>query len=490
MRLTFKITLFFIGGICLVMAWHGFSRLDRERDLLETQMRRHHYAIAQPLAVMVGESWDDLGEVYAYSLVESSNEADERVRIRWVWTEAESPERIRPEAPDGTGSQLARGMAVSWVDPDQIGAGRLYTYVPVVLDEDRIGALELSESFARQEAYLADSRRRIVETTLLILLMAAALAWATGLAFIARPVEALIERARAIGRGDLEATIELEGHGELTELAREMNWMSVQLLTARKRLEEESQARLAALKQLRHADRLKTVGTLSAGLAHELGTPLNVISMRSQMIEDGEVEGDAIQKNASIITTQTDRISKIIRKLMDFARVRSLQAEKIRVTSVVDEARQLVEPMAAKKRVTMNLDGPDEELVAVIDADQFVQVMTNLLVNAIHACEDAGGGNVDITVRSVERIHPDESSDRLRPYVAVQVADDGVGIADDDLEQVFEPFFTTKPVGEGSGLGLSVSYGIAREHGGWIEVESSYGEGTTFTVVLPFEEDE
>ena len=489
MRLTFKITLFFVGGICLLMVWHGLSSIERETELFENQMRRDHYAIAQPLAVMVGQAWNQFGESFAHELVESSNEADERVRIRWVWTGAQRPERIRPGSPDETGEKLARGMAVSWIDRDQVQAGRLYTYVPVVLEDDRVGALELSESFERQQAYVEDTRARVLRTMLLLVLLAGGIALVTGLLFIARPVEALIEKAREIGEGNLEGKLDLPAHGELTQLAEEMNLMSRQLAVARDQLEEESTAKLEALRQLRHADRLKTVGTLAAGLAHELGTPLNVISMRAKMIETGEVEGDSARDNAEIVVEQADQISRIIRQLMDFARVGALNKQVVRVASVVEQAMQLVRPIADKRNVEMQLCTPDSELTAQVDSDQFVQVLTNLLVNAMHACEENGGGSVEVSVRQVERIDPeDEASEQLQKYVGVEVSDDGIGIAEEDLDQIFEPFFTTKEVGEGSGLGLSVSYGIAREHGGWIEVDSRQGEGTTFTVILPPQE--
>ncbi len=487
MRLTFKITLFFIGGICLVMAFHGYERIHRETELFETQMRRDHYGIAQPLAVIIGRAWDEFDEDFANQLVESSNEADERIRIRWVWADLSGPDRIRPGAPDGTAQTLADGMAVSWIDRDQIGAGRLYTYMPVVLEGQRVGALELSESFEREQAYVEASKIRIVGTTLLILLMAAGIAWATGLAFIARPVELLIGKARDIGRGDLDTPLDLTGHGELTQLAREMNLMGEQLSTARERINEETAARIEALQQLRHADRLKTVGTLSAGLAHELGTPLNVISMRSRMIERAEVEGEDAQKNGAIIYEQTARITEIIRQLMDFARVHHLSKEEVRVAAVVEQALTLIAPIAEKKRVSMELHSGDVDPIGEIDSDQFVQVMTNLLVNAMHACEEAGG-DVEIFITEIDRMHPEDEEVALTSYVAVEVRDTGKGIAQEDLEKIFEPFYTTKPVGEGSGLGLSVSYGIVREHGGWIEVESELDVGTTFTVVLPRKE--
>ncbi len=489
MRLAFKITWFFLGGICLVMAWHGWTSIERETELFESQMRRDHYSIARPLALMVGRSWDEFGEELAFDLVESANAADEQIRVRWVWAEMEGEERIRPGAPVEMGEKLAEGMAMSWIDREQIHAGRLYTYVPVVLEQERLGALEISESFARKQAYLEDTRWHLVQTTLLILGLAAGLAWLTGLLFVARPVEALMDRARAIGRGELRTPLELEGHGELSLLAREMNVMSEQLAQTREQLQEESEAKLAALRQLRHADRLKTVGTLAAGIAHELGTPLNVILMRGRMIEQGEVEGDGARQSARAITEQTERISAIIEQLMDFARVRSLEKQAMPVVEVVTQAMRLVEPIAQNKGVVMELGHADETLHSEIDGDQFTQVLTNLLVNGMEAC-DEGQGRVTVRVEEVERIHPEESHEELRSYVAVVVKDNGHGIDEAGREQVFEPFFTTKDVGEGTGLGLSVSYGIAREHGGWIEVESEEGEGSQFSVIVPKRSDE
>ncbi|RAL20102.1 histidine kinase [Lujinxingia litoralis] len=490
MRLTFKITLLFIGGICLIMAWQGYSRIDRESGLFEAQMRRDHYALGQPLAVMVGYAREEFGEDFALELVERSNQASERLRVRWVWAQRGTLERLRPEAPLELNGLLEQGRAVSWIDRDQVEAGRLYTYVPVVVEGGRIGAVELSESFEREQAYVRASKWRIMWTTLLMLLMAAGLATVTGLLFIARPVDRLVARARAIGQGDLKSPLVLEGHGELSVLAREMNLMSGQLAEASEKLEDETAARIAALQQLRHVDRLKTVGTLAAGLAHELGTPLNVISMRSAMIEDGEVEGDEVTRNARIISEQTERITRIIRQLMDFARVRHLSKTRLEVGPVVEQAIELIRPLAEKAQVQMALQAEAQAFASDVDADQLTQVLTNLLVNALHACRGQGGGEVRVDLGAVRRRHPELEDAPERDFVRVEVSDDGVGMSPEALEQIFEPFFTTKAVGEGSGLGLSVSYGIVREHGGWIEVTSIEGQGSTFGVYLPIEERE
>ncbi len=490
MRLSFKITLFFIGGICLVMAWYGLERIERETALFEDQMRRDHYAIAQPLAVIIARAWEDFGEDFAHQLVENSNDADERTRIRWVSVHRDGVERIRPEAPDDAGARLAQGMAVSWIDRDQIRAGRLYTYVPVVAEGSRIGAIEISESFEHEREYVEASKRRILQTTVLILMIATVVAWGTGILFIARPVEALVEKARAIGRGELKTPLELKGQHELSYLAREMNLMGEELAKIQDQLHSESAARLKAMRELRHADRLKTVGTLAAGIAHELGTPLNVISMRAEILQYGEVSPEEVHRNAGIIADQSERITAIIRQLMDFARTRPLRTEEVSLASLVDEGSALLAPLAAKKNVTIEAGEIDDEVRADVDPDQLIQVVTNLLVNAMQACEENGGGRIMVSISLVERIAPDDERQELRTFAALEIADTGPGIDEEAQEKLFEPFFTTKPVGEGTGLGLSVSYGIVTEHGGWIEVESTPGEGATFTVVLPRKEEQ
>jgi signal transduction histidine kinase len=144
----------------------------------------------------------------------------------------------------------------------------------------------------------------------------------------------------------------------------------------------------------------------------------------------------------------------------------------------------LLRPLGAKKHVALCLENGQTRPVE-IDANQFEQVVTNLVVNAIHAMDHEG----DVTVRiSEERISPpaDIQGD-AREFACVRVTDRGAGIEAEHVQHIFEPFFTTKDVGEGTGLGLSVAYGIVRDHGGWIAVKSEVGKGTEFAVYLPHE---
>jgi signal transduction histidine kinase len=143
---------------------------------------------------------------------------------------------------------------------------------------------------------------------------------------------------------------------------------------------------------------------------------------------------------------------------------------------------ELVATIARKANVTL-VPPADDNLRVEADEAQLHQVLTNLVVNAIQATRD--GGSVDIVTRIVEQAAPPYVGEQAPRWLATEVRDHGIGMDDATRARIFEPFFTTKEVGEGTGLGLSVTWGIVREHGGWIDVHSSPGQGSTFTVYLP-----
>jgi len=283
-------------------------------------------------------------------------------------------------------------------------------------------------------------------------------------------------------RGDLSAPLELRQRDELGELANEINLMC-------ERLAEEQDARARATEQLRHADRLTTVGKLASGLAHELGTPLNVVSGRSKLIADREVEGQDVVDSARIVAEQADRMTALIRQLLDFARPRALRPAPLNITTLAGRVCQLVATIARKANVKLIPPAPDESLRLEADDGQLTQVLTNLIVNAIQSIAPiqapGASGTVEIVARTVDQVPPPYVGGPRQTWMAIEVRDTGTGMDDATRERIFEPFFTTKQVGDGTGLGLSVSWGIVREHGGWIDIASSPGAGATFTVYLP-----
>jgi signal transduction histidine kinase len=176
-------------------------------------------------------------------------------------------------------------------------------------------------------------------------------------------------------------------------------------------------------------------------------------------------------------------MTKLIRQLLDFARPRTLHKAPVTITSLAARVAELLATIARKENVTIEVPPADDSLKVQADDGQLHQVMTNLVVNAIQAMPS--GGTVTIGVRVVDQVPPSYVGGPAQTWHAIEVHDTGVGMDDATRERIFEPFFTTKPVGDGTGLGLSVTWGIVREHGGWIDVTSTAGKGSTFTVYLP-----
>jgi signal transduction histidine kinase len=296
--------------------------------------------------------------------------------------------------------------------------------------------------------------------------------------FIGRPISRLAAKARRVGLGDLSGPLHLEQRDELGELANEINLMC-------DRLSEESRAREQATEQLRHADRLTTVGKLASGLAHELGTPLNVVSGRAKLIANKEVEGQDVEDSARIVVEQAERMTALIRQLLDFARPRVLHKAPVNVATVASRVCQLVATIARTHNVTLVPPTANDALRVSADDGQLTQVLTNLVVNGIQATPP--GGSVRIEAQIVDQTPPpyvDAKGESSR-WMAIEVIDTGAGFDEATRARVFEPFYTTKDIGEGTGLGLSVSWGLVREHGGWIDVVSEPQKGSTFTVYLP-----
>jgi len=343
------------------------------------------------------------------------------------------------------------------------------TYVPVHLHAARDGAIELSESSADERELVRGAVLRSAGTTLLLIVICSSLILLFGVVFVARPMRLLVRKADAIGAGDLDSPLVVTQKDEIYELASAMNTMCERLKEARDETKRQAEAKERAVEQLRHADRLRTIGELSTGLAHELGAPLNVVRVRAAMIGSGEVAESRMRELGSLIVDQADRVSAIIRQLLDFARREAPQRRLVDLRAVLRDALLLVSPLAESTGVTLQISPDSERVSALVDPSQLQQAVANILLNAIHA--SPRGGLVTANVRA-------EPSPRL------EVRDSGSGIAAEHLPRIFEPFFTTKAAGVGTGLGLSVTLGIIEEHGGSVRVESTVGVGTVFTIEL------
>ena len=247
----------------------------------------------------------------------------------------------------------------------------------------------------------------------------------------------------------------------------------------RRHVERERAQRYAAVEQLRHAERLSVIGTLAAGVAHELGTPLNVISGAAEMLAEDALPPPRVAELTDLIQRETQRITAIVRHLLDFGRRGGATPAKAELDATVARAADLLATTARKRDVALRLALDLREGRVRANARELEQVVSNLVLNGIQAMPR--GGELHISTGLERR------SDGT--WAAVIVQDEGVGIRPEDLPYIFDPFFTTKGIGEGTGLGLSVSYGIVHDWGGRIEVTSEPGHGARFVVLVPLLEE-
>lgn len=480
MRVVPKLTLAFILCTSSILALNGFLRVRREVAVFDADRLRDHRLMGLALGEALSAVWHSDGQTRALEALAHVNAPDARIKVRWVWLdELAAPPRAPLDAGEVAAAPDGAPVSVVWFDPS--GADFRYTFVPLRVTSRR-GALELSESLESKHLFV---RRTIVDTILTTAMLAvasAALSTLLGVWIVGRPMKSLIEKARRTGRGDFSGPLHLVQKDELALLADEMNLMCEQLVVAHERADRENAGRIAAIEQLRHADRLTTVGKLASGIAHELGTPLNVVAGRAAMIADHETSPDETVAYATIIVQAVDKMTRIIRSLLEFARRRGPRRAPQALEPIVARALELLGPLGTKKRVHLSLHaGPLAEVE--VDSNQLEQVVTNLVVNAIQSM--TGEGTVAVALSEQRAQPPADIGGAEASYACLSVRDEGGGIAPEHVAHVFEPFFTTKDVGEGTGLGLSVAYGIVQDHGGWIEVRSVLGRGTQFAVFLP-----
>jgi signal transduction histidine kinase len=482
MRLVRRLTLYFLLAIGVIFAFDSYLSLVQHLALFDADLRRDERLMGRALGRAVERAWAEQGESHALELVREANDREGEVSIRLVFLDATPGTSLAAGAPVDALEALRRERAVSQVRDEE----RIYTYVPLAIAGPRAAALELSESLRHERAYLLARIPRELSTATLMVMACGLVAWVVGIRVVGRPIRALVEKARRIGAGDFSTPLVLRQRDELSLLADEMNTMAEHLDSATRKVSAESAARIAALEQLRHADRLTTVGKLAAGLAHELGTPLNVVSGRARMILEGETVGvPDTAKSAQIIVDQAERMTRIVRQLLDFARRRSPEKRSTEVVQLARQTSSLLEPLAARRGVELRCEPQPAPLVALVDPSQVQQALTNLVVNAIQATQR--GGHVWIRIDGQELAGSPADGQRSGAYAVLAVEDDGEGIPADRLPAIFDPFFTTKAVGEGTGLGLAVAHGIVQEHGGWIDVRSEPGRGSCFRIWLPRE---
>lgn len=235
--------------------------------------------------------------------------------------------------------------------------------------------------------------------------------------------------------------------------------------------------------QLVHAQKMESIGLLAAGIAHEVGNPLTSISSLVQVIQRSTLD-DFTQEKMELIKSQIARISRIIRELVDFSRRSSYEVQLTDINKSIKQSVEIVRLGKKAKDIAFQVQLDENISPLPLVPDQMEQVFINILINAVDAIQ-AKVHDASRRASSTEKGEITVTSSIQGEQVVITIRDNGKGIPEELLPKIFEPFFTTKPVGEGTGLGLWVSYGIIRSFQGNIVAESVVGKGTTFTITLP-----
>lgn len=353
--------------------------------------------------------------------------------------------------------------------------------LPIEAYGKRVGAVEVAQQVSFISADLKRLRRDMAITTIILCVTIFLVVWLATRLSLSRRIKELMAGAAAVGKGELNYRVDVPTRGgEFTILAREFNRMADRLVAQRNDAMREAEERLDLERRLRHSERLAAVGQLAAGVAHEMGAPLQVIDGRAkQLLTSPDLPLEMRQRNLTIIRAQAERIARIVRQLLNLARPYQLNKQPVELRELSAGVLELLETNASRQGVTMQLL-PGEKITVQADPDLLHQALLNICSNGLQAMPQGGHLQVECLA------HTREEDGRI--FAAVRVSDAGTGIAPEHLPHIFEPFFTTKEVGSGTGLGLPVSGRIIEEHEGWIEAHNKIGGGAIFTIFLPLEE--
>jgi signal transduction histidine kinase len=500
MKLSTRVTLLATMLVAPVLGGLGYAALRARRIDLESDLARQAREVADALrtgieplsadtavATLTERAWrarerDDAFQLEILKAPDSAKRSWQTSDPGWlVLLQAAEFQ----DAPVGRFFVRADGrpafaMAVPLYDDARIGLPRQHP------DRRSVAVLGMRRSTDYIAAEVRATALRMFPLFLAVLVFLAGVIWWALRTGVTAPIKRLLEGVDAVAKGDLSRVLLAEREDDIGALANRFNAMTGSLREARGETARGTDARLALETRLRQAEKLATIGQMAAEIAHEVGTPLNVIGGRARALEKKAGDPTEVVKNVEIIQTQVGRITKIINQVLDFSRKRGPTVTRVDLGRVLAEALDIVRETVRRHGITADVRS-DVGLPPVPgDPDQIQQVCLNLLTNAIHAMP--AGGRLRVGIEHVVRRK--EGLDRAAPgaYAMLQVTDTGAGIAGADRQNIFEPFFTTKAEGEGTGLGLAVSHGIVKDHDGWIEVESPpVGEerGTRFSVFLP-----
>jgi len=346
------------------------------------------------------------------------------------------------------------------------------------MDIMRLKARELqsfTENLSKKErADIGRILQRSVQVLLIALIGVIALGMVINIKVatsIANPIRRLEKITKKVAKGDFSEAIKVTGRDEIASLELSFNQMEERLQDAMTSLELTIEKLQEKQAELVKAEKLASIGKLAAGIAHEINNPLTSVLTFSSLLLEQCPESDPRHERLKMVVKETTRARNIVRQVLNFAKEAPLRKEKINVNRLVKEIAESLTAQGTFKDIELSLNISENLSDIYIDSVQIGQVITNILVNAAHAITPPG--RITIVTQTSGN------------FVEIIFTDTGSGIPEENIKKIFDPFFTTKDKTKGTGLGLAVSYGIIKKHGGDIEVKSTVNEGSTFIVRLP-----
>jgi signal transduction histidine kinase len=482
MGLRLRLILVITVPLVLVLGVYGLFRLRAEQAELLLDNQRLMGVAAKAIQSSVENAIRDrqIADVRRLltEIIESQEQID-RVRVfngKLETMLVSNPLSIGEQIPEDPLRRVLQYGLPEWFYQRRGTQQVLYYIVPMRGDGNAVtGAIEIVQlaSGVEERAQAAALDVAIRLGTVLI-----SVALLTGLILqreVLNPLRRLMDGIRRVGQGRPGPPLRVERRDELGRVAEAFNTMAGQLDSARRKLLEESERALDLEGQLRHAQTLAVAGRLATALAHEVGTPLNIISGRAEVVQNSLDRNDPLREELGVIVDQIDRISGIIRSLLDTVRPGKPEVERVDLGAVVDRLMPLLRHATRSRGASLEM-GPALRLPPVLaDPNQVQQLVINLVVNAAEAVAEDGEIGIHLEPAEVEG----------RPGVRLAVRDTGQGIPAELRARVFDAFFTTKPPGRGTGLGLTICRDIVKEHGGLIRIDDHPGGGTVVSVWMP-----
>jgi signal transduction histidine kinase len=473
-RLRFTIALTLLG--LLLFGGYAVISYRSEVDDLNNATRREVLTLGRSLATALGNALRDRQGADIDETLHALESLEPKIFIHVHDVDgreiAHSKGERGDEATAADVESLARRATLSARENVELGEERMMYSAPLTSDSgDVIGAIVVARVIDDLKADLERTRWRLIAVVVAFVSVTMISGILLGTAYITRPLATLVDGMAHVRDGDFRSHVPPARHDEIGALVDEFNAMVARLGDARQRIDHETEARLRLERGLQRIDKIITIGQLSAGLAHEIGSPLQVLSGRASTLLAKSQDAET-RRQAEILVEQAERITRIIDQLLSLGRRRPAVIAACDLAAPVKTVLELLDGEARRRGVALDLqlDAADHAIDA--DADQLQQIVLNLVRNAL-AATPAGGR---ITVR-VERAIGAE------PAIRLIVRDTGPGIPAEMQANLFEPFFTTRATEGGTGLGLAVVRAIITEHGGTITARND--DGAEFVVSFP-----